>query len=351
MTTPGDGKEWAASAARGIGRAVLWFLEGVAAWVGWFVASMFIGIAITSFATGAETETGALAAVLRLVLVATPIGAVVWSIWRRGLSAWVRSLGLPIGLAASLFFGAVAATDEDPLAAKITLVVAALGLVLFSVCAWYQPDRVTGWLRAVDLWLSGKRINDDEPEVSRLALIPFVPLTLFAVAALGAVDPPALSRFLPTGLRSWIATRHTSLVAAAVVLAIASFVALRGVGTGSVRRGVVVWLLALGQAGGFSVAFLAILLASFMLYDPIEPKGGIAMHVIGVAWSTRDVHIATVYLIGLVAAAIGSRAGYGGADPAPARSKRPGCGSGARSDRGFGAWPMRSDATAANSGP
>jgi len=179
-----------------------------------------------------------------------------------------------------------------------------LGLVLFSVCAWHQPDRVTGWLRAVGLWLSGKRI-DGAPEVSRLALIPFVTLTLFAVAVLGAVDPPALSRFLPTGLRSWIATRHTSLVAAAVVLGIASFVALRGVGTGSVRRGVVVWLLALGQVGGFSVAFLAILLASFMLYDPIEPKGGIAMHVIGIAWSTRDVHVAAVYLIGLVAAAIG----------------------------------------------
>jgi hypothetical protein len=38
---------------------------------------------------------------------------------------------------------------------------------------------------------------------------------------------------------------------------------------------------------------------------PIEPKGGIAMQVIGVAWSTRDVYIATLYLIGLVAAAVG----------------------------------------------
>jgi hypothetical protein len=111
-----------------------------------------------------------------------------------GFHQWERYPSLYIGFTLSLLgtaFAILGLIDGWP-ATRGLLIVAALGLALFSICGWRNPDPVGASVRNTRRWFAGRWPDGEGPGLVAAAAMPIVFLALFTVTALGAADPTPL---------------------------------------------------------------------------------------------------------------------------------------------------------------
>ena len=255
--------------------------------IGWLMAAATSALVVVECALGSS-----LAAALTCYGLLPTLGygaALLFiSILRRGLRNWAGELGLYLGLYAALGSGALMIVPwlvlhrlhEAIVMSSLAATTAALSLLLSLVCARIRPDRMwDAWL-AFRRWLNGARDDGSRPNCVDCFDGAASALVCLCLAVLGAINPSAMIQRIASGA-VWLANArgpaHALPTAAAAIppwfrmewpwlaatsiSAAAVYVAFRRLGSGSVRRGCVVWLLAVGQLGGIVVGGLAFLCA------------------------------------------------------------------------------------------
>src|SRR5579864_1987815 len=235
--------------------------------VGWFLVSFFASILAGGVLAGWRPT------LYPLVGLGAGLGLLAAVVKVRGLSHLVSQYGLGIGISSAalfLFVAVVPTFQNDPFATECLLTSALLGLLLAGATAHRNPDRVVQLLRRLRAFSNGVRRDGRPWSFLECLYLPLAPVGAVVLSLFGVHDP----RSMALGYAALAARERAEVMAASaghpvpityeppplwlaseslwIVLAILAFstlyVTLRRLGSGRAARGLLLWLLACGEA-------------------------------------------------------------------------------------------------------